>query len=314
MNIIESSVSEIRESDPQKQIELVARTCYKSEDKITDVSNKVICRSLYNNKHWAMLEHYVFVYELNNECEFKIPVFDYFDSQRFVNTTLHKVDDSYRSVISFSARSLLDMLEDCARRDTWEAKYQAEVVENLIEKVIYDYNCEDIFGNHFPRTNHDKYVKVDVSTLSAEEQFIHEWHTFKFVTDRGVSHELVRHRTASFAQESTRYCNYSQDKFGKELTFIKPANFDTFSNTAQTLFQSNCLNVEWMYLRMLEEGLTPQQARAVLPNSIKTEIVVTANAKEWNHIGNLRLRGVTGSPHPDMIELMTKLKEIYLEL
>lgn len=308
MRIIESSVSEICESDPQKQIELVARTCYKSEDKITDTSNKVICKSLYNNKHWAMLEHYVFVYE------FKIPVFDYFDSQRFINTTLHKVNGSCRYVISFSARSLLDMLEEYARQDTCEAKYQAEVVESLIEKVIYDYNCEEIFGNRFPRINHEEYIKIDVTTLSAEEQFIHEWHTFKFVTDRGVSHELVRHRNASFAQESTRYCNYGQDKFGKELTFIKPSNFDTFSNTSQTLFQSNCLNVEWVYLRMLEDGLTPQQARAVLPNSIKTEIVVTANAREWNHIGNLRLRGVTGSPHPDMLELMKKLKEIYPEL
>lgn len=314
MRIIESSVSEICESDPQKQIELVARTCYKSEDKITDTSNKVICKSLYNNKHWAMLEHYVFVYEIIKECEFKIPVFDYFNSQRFINTTLHKVNGSCRYVISFSARSLLDMLEEYARQDTCEAKYQAEVVESLIEKVIYDYNCEEIFGNRFPRINHEEYIKIDVTTLSAEEQFIHEWHTFKFVTDRGVSHELVRHRNASFAQESTRYCNYGQDKFGKELTFIKPSTFDKFSNTSQTLFQSSCLNAEWAYLRMLEEGLTPQQARAVLPNSIKTEIVVTANAREWNHIGNLRLRGLTGSPHPDMLELMKKLKELYPEL
>ena len=306
---------EINEKDPLKKIELIGRTCYKSEDRITDDSCVKFVSNLVSRKHLAILEHYVFVYELNNECESKLSLFDYFDSQRFVNATFHKVGGSYRYVISFNARSLIDILEDCAKRDTIEAKYQAQVVENLIEKVIYDYNCQNMFGNHFSGINHEEYIKIDdITSLSDKERLIHEYRTFKFVTDRGVSHELVRHRVASFAQESTRYANYSKDKFGSEITVIEPYNWDTMDDVSKELMSGSWKNAEYTYMELLKNGLQPQQARAVLPNELKTEIVVTASIGEWNHMGDLRLRGTTGSPHPDMKLLMERLKEIFPEL
>lgn len=124
-----------------------------------------------------------------------------------------------------------------------------------------------------------------------------------FICDRGVSHELVRHRIASFAQESTRYCNYSKDKFGNELTFIEP--FDSMMRSFnRTFWISSLAKAEMEYLHMLEHGETPQTARTVLPNSLKTEIIVTANYREWRHI--LWLRSAP-SAHPQMRELMIPL-------
>lgn len=123
-----------------------------------------------------------------------------------------------------------------------------------------------------------------------------------FICDRGVSHELVRHRMASFAQESTRYCNYSKDKFGNELTFIEPFFLkDEFSKRA---WIDACQECRRSYFDMLAAGSTPQEARSVLPNSLKTEIVVTANYREWRHI--LWLRSAP-SAHPQMRELMIPL-------
>lgn len=125
----------------------------------------------------------------------------------------------------------------------------------------------------------------------------------KFIVDRGVSHELVRHRVASFAQESTRYCNYGKSG---EVTFIKPCFFK--ENTLEMdNWEASCLVAERTYLDLLKNGATPQEARAVLPNSLKTEIVVTTNIREWRHILNLRAVGTTGKPHPQMLEVTVPL-------
>ncbi|MDR3436464.1 FAD-dependent thymidylate synthase [Telmatospirillum sp.] len=128
--------------------------------------------------------------------------------------------------------------------------------------------------------------------------------TVKFICDRGVSHELVRHRLASFSQESTRYCNYSKDKFGNELTFIRPCFFKE-GWEATILWQDAMANAEQTYLDMLKAGASPQEARSVLPNSLKTEIVVTANPREWKHI--FKLRCATAA-HPQMREVMIPLQ------
>ena len=128
----------------------------------------------------------------------------------------------------------------------------------------------------------------------------------KFICDRGVSHELVRHRLASFAQESTRYCNYSQDKFGKELTFIKPKFFEEGTDSYK-YWENAMADAENYYFSMLDFGCTPQEARSVLPNSIKTEIVMTANYREWRHFFWLRAAHKTGPAHPQMEELTVPL-------
>lgn len=130
----------------------------------------------------------------------------------------------------------------------------------------------------------------------------HEKISVRIICDRGVSHELVRHRIASYSQESTRYCNYSKDKFGGELTFIRPpwVSEEFGGNQAARAWKQAMQYAEFYYLKLLEYGWTPEQARTVLPNSLKTEIVVTMNLREWRHFFRLRCAPVA---HPQMREV-----------
>ena len=131
----------------------------------------------------------------------------------------------------------------------------------------------------------------------------HSFLSVKFITDRGVSHEIVRHRLCSFTQESTRYCDYSKDKFDKQLTFIKPIGMD--DKNRFIIWQTAMIQAEKYYLMMIDNKENPQQARSVLPNSLKTEIVVSANFREWKHI--FRLRAISKAAHPQMRDLMIPL-------
>lgn len=127
--------------------------------------------------------------------------------------------------------------------------------------------------------------------------------TVKFICDRGVSHEIVRHRLASYCQESTRYCNYSQDKFGREITVIEPLFADP-DTPAYAFWRDACEVAEMAYFNLLDAGWTPEKARSVLPNSLKTEIVMTANIREWRHF--LRLR-TSEAAHPQIREIAVPL-------
>lgn len=132
----------------------------------------------------------------------------------------------------------------------------------------------------------------------------------KFVVDRGVSHEIVRHRLASYSQESTRYCNYSKDKFGNELTFIRPVNFTEGSEEYET-WENAMERAERTYLKMVNElKVAPQDARSVLPNSLKTELIMTTNLREWRHFFQLR---TSGAAHPDMRWIAIQLLSLFAE-
>ena len=156
--------------------------------------------------------------------------------------------------------------------------------------------------------NRDHTAMIEHSSLS-----------IKFIVDRGVSHELVRHRIASFAQESTRYVNYSLDKFGNEINVIDIRNGIILDNKMKNM-DANTIEViinEWLlamedaekhYMKMIELGATPQIARSVLPNSTKTEITITANYREWRNFFKLR---IPNTAHPQMREItIPLLKEL----
>ena len=133
--------------------------------------------------------------------------------------------------------------------------------------------------------------------------------TVKFVCDRGVTHELVRHRLASFSQESTRYANYSDEKFGSELTFIKPLFWDEGSHEYRCWYAAVGV-AEAAYMDLLEMGARPEQARSVLPNSLKSELVMTCNLREWRHVLDLRSHPAA---HPQMREIINPLKELFAD-
>ena len=155
-----------------------------------------------------------------------------------------------------------------------------------------------------------KFVRMLINS-GHESTLEHGGMTVKFTVDRGISHEIVRHRLASYTQESTRYCNYSKDKFGNEITVIEPCFLDfsldenKFYSSAKTNeWATACTDSETRYFTLLAIGATPQEARAVLPNSLKTEVIMTANWREWRHF--LRLRAASDA-HPQIQEVARPL-------
>lgn len=135
--------------------------------------------------------------------------------------------------------------------------------------------------------------------------------TVKFICDRGVSHEIVRHRVASYCQESTRYCNYTKAGFGQEITVIKPCFWEDGS-VQMIRWEEAMKAAERTYMDMIDGGASPQEARSVLPNSLKTEVVMTANIREWRHFLKLRC---APAAHPQMREVALKLlKMVHQEI
>ena len=250
-----------------KQIEIAGRTCYKSEDKITDTSAKEFVERMIKSGHGAMLEHGT-VY------------------------LTHPIEN-------IASPSYLGI----------GTKYR----ENKYSKVNYDN-----WGTRYITTNYRVIIEndwlEDLQYLCDPTEYHEKRTTIKFICDRGVSHEFVRHRVFSFAQESTRYCNYSKDKFGNELTFIKPcfkansdSDIDVYNhNIALQEFEYSLIEAEKRYLRLLNLGWSPQQARAVLPNSLKTELVMTGFNSDWEHFFELR---TPATAHPQARELAIPLRE-----
>ncbi len=273
-----------------KQIEKVGRVCYKSEDKITEDSAKPFVDRMIKSGHGAMLEHgtvYLCIRKEGNES---------LEVDRYLMNPYSKI--AFRQ---FSNSRDMEIYITTNLR---------VLVENNWLKDL-EYICE-------PTEFHERRVTVH------------------FVCDRGVSHEFVRHRVMSFAQESTRYCNYSKDKFGNELTFIKPCWLDI--PTGQYVYWDGdwcdvdkmkiqlpegehkdidaflwtLNNAETHYTLLINSGWKPQEARAVLPNSLKTELVVTGFISDWNHFFDLRARGTTGAPHPQAKELAEPLMKEFI--
>ena len=261
-----------------KQIEIAGRTAYKSEDKITEDSAKQFVDMLISRGHTAPLEHGT-VY-LRGIAVRK----DYMS---------YHIDDYKNN--PYSRVYLVRDLED------------PDVIEFYITsnfRVLYENNWLE-----------------DLQYLSEPTKFHEKRITARFICSRSISHELVRHRTFSFVQESSRYCNYSKDRFNNKLTFIIPSWLNLSEEEANMflplahsgmelneegknhLIFFNGLDVaEQTYLLMLRRGFKPQEAREVLPNALKTEVVMTGFVSDWKHFFRLRttLLAETGKPHPDM--------------
>lgn len=165
------------------------------------------------------------------------------------------------------------------------------------------YQSEDAITDH----SYENFLKFIIGK-GHEAVLEHATVTAVVICDRGITHEIVRHRLASYCQESTRYCNYSKGKFGNEISVVRPPFWEEFSDEYLTWYAS-CQKAEDAYLDLLQSGATPQQARDVLPNSTKTQIAITMNIREWRHFFRLRCSPFA---HPQMIEIACKgLLEMY---
>ena len=250
-----------------KFIELAGRTCYKSENKITEDSASEFVDRMIKSGHGAMLEH--------GTIYLTIPVSD------ISNPIIYKyILNSYSKIFIDFTNSYIT------------TNYRVLIENNWLDDLKY---ISEPYLFHTKRT------------------------TVKFICDRGVSHEFVRHRVFSFAQESTRYCNYSKDKFNNELTFIIPCwiknlkegnyyaycEYNNSKNDTSKRWFDSCMSSEFVYTNLIEEGWKPQEARAILPNSLKTELIMTGFDSDWQNFFELRC---APNAHPQAKELADMLK------
>ena len=317
MRVVEPSVKyfDCWNKTPSEFIELVGRTCYKSTESITEGSSYSFVKGLINRKHNAMLEHF-WVHLFFDRCHIShiMNVLRVTAEDLGMSTAcdiMHHIELSENQSGTYMSMPIRVPLEWADRARDRGVKC-VSILSSLVGSVdpVFDYyfegfssplSCvvmsEQEFTAHMRRT----YSNVEDYMREVKK---HVPHSILFVCDRGVSHELVRHRPCSFAQESTRYCNYSKDKFGGEIAVIKPLFFEEGDYKYES-WKSAMEEAEHYYFLLLAKGATPQEARSVLPNSLKTEIIVTANEVEWQHIINLRYHGTTGAPHPQMKEVMS---------
>ena len=303
MKIISPSVEILRSGletefcTPEQFIEKVGRTCYKSEDKITDDSAAKFVGNLIKRGHEAMVEHWDLVFKADYDTlNYLIK-----NGSEYLRGTIRFNGEKHPGIISGNMR---------AWRDTIELFVEdLGILPKCLCSTVRDY---PIFFPEYqdllPETIDESIlIPISISDLNEEERRVHQSITVKFVCDRGVSHELVRHRVASFAQESTRYCNYSLDKFGREITVIRPSWCEEGSD-AYKAWKVSCEIEEAAYFNMLDVGCTTQEARSVLPNSTKTEVVMTMTRGWWDHFFDLRC---DKAAHPDMQEVAGLCKELF---
>ena len=301
MKLIDPSVELIVEQNPYKLVERIGRTCYKSESAITEDSCYGFVERLVKRKHFAMLEHARFNFIVtsgNSENIFiqSVPSTLFNIQQVYV----HKVPELYKIntwVVNVSMSHLYNPKWKLQVGDLFDK------MRDIVEAVYKD--------NGDPKNPERSLQLVDtVPDKYDNNRKEYTYASAKFIVDRGISHELVRHRCA-VAQESTRYCDYSKDKFGGELTFVKPSEYDTWIGLIQNEFKNMMQTAENSYKWLVTKGkLTPQIARAWLPNALKTEVILTMPMSQWNHFFNMRYFGETGAPHPDMKVIAGKLHQL----
>lgn len=297
-----------------KMIEIAGRTCYKSEDKITEDSAKKFVQMLIDKNHTAMLEHgTVYLYSLNSDNKLKHYAFNPYST--------------YKDIYSHKEVCQGDV-------DYYSHEYVTTNYRVLYENGWLDdlkYLCE-------PTEHHAKRVTV------------------KFNTDIGITREANRHRVNSMAEQSTRYCNYSKDRFGNRITValnedINPEEYTEALNrwsrgdikSPRSAFRTMCgaiynfcedsfsaielwifgnASCEFTYMELIKRGWTPQQARRVLPLDLHSELVHTAFVGNWDHFFDLRARGKyidskgrewNSYPHPDMKALAVPLLEEFIK-
>lgn len=311
MKIVKPSFEILKKDfiNPQRYIETIARTCYKSEDKITDTSNRKFIATLQKAEHWAMLEHFIFIYEVTDGLVRILKELH----PRFINLA----EGSKFKYISFSARSLLDIEKNLKSKLTSDKNKELattlNVIQYLINTTIKTYDCYELFGKEREKDIENNFLDIvplyPIKPVLPEEveedckKYV-DWFSVRFTVSRGISHELVRHRIASFAQESQRYVAYTKEKNGGEISVIEPCFFNKESK-AFKIWADSQLKAEKDYFCLInEEGAKAQEAREVLTNSTKTEIIVTATHDEWEKIFGLRC----DSPaHPTMRQVMIPL-------
>jgi len=286
------------------RLEACGRICYKSEEKISEGSALPFVKKIAEHGHNSVMEMAVVTLRLRCSsqqitdfmgCQPKFLIVDPVVNGLLVTGSIRAFRELYLSFPeSVLVQAMVDFLgasHPYLLEGVWQPVNRQKGVSIAVEKMTLD----------------------EVEHLEPLLLSRHRFLSVKFIVNRAVTHELVRHRPCSFLQESQRYCRYSQDKFGKQVTFIRPLFFAPDSNEYK-LWQQAMELTEDLYLQLLETS-TPQAARTVLPNSCKTEIIVYCNLAEWKHIFRLRTSpAAEPSMREVMIPLEAEIKERYPEV
>ncbi|MCI2068845.1 MAG: FAD-dependent thymidylate synthase [Bacilli bacterium] len=278
MIYLDPSFTEIKAEDQAVKVALAAHNCYQVEK--NDDPEGFLLR-LKGFKHFAMFEHARFVINCSKELYEEI----IFLHNRFIdfgeNEGKYYLSFSYRPLLEDEKtfKKLIGLLPSSSRF------LFTETEDNNQGRVLTE---QEISSLPYPLYKKLAYVSL------------------RIVTDRGVTHELVRHRLASYAQESTRYCNYAKDKFSSQLTIIRPLDYQG----REALYDQAFKNAEDSYFALLKAGATPEQARAVLPTKLKATIIITASIEEYETIFFLRC---SNRAHPDMRQVMEPIQDYFLK-
>ena len=294
-----------------RHIERCGRVCYKSENLIANDTAADFVSRIIKRGHEAVLEHASFCFILTSPAQ--ILVEDTIELLRMNgrNVFLRLTSNGSRKIVSGNVRAWRDyflMLQ--AEGICCPSCFAQFILDNPV--LFPEFAGLTSYSPYFtaqPPHKDGVALVVCPNSLPAKEQTVHLDKTLLFVCDRGVSHEIVRHRVASFCQESTRYCNYSKGRFGGEISVIKPLYLDE-GTPGYRIWEHGCESAETAYFDLLDCGCSPQEARAVLPNSLKTEVIMTANIQEWQHFIGLR---TSSAAHPQMREVATQARHALLK-
>jgi len=306
MKVITPHFTILEDLDSQSlavRIEACGRICYKSEDKISSESAEPFIRNIIKHGHNSVTEMAVLTLKVA------------YDSESFASQ-LFKLLPKFLHIDRIEKKELLITGSVRAFRELYQANPSVKMVKAIAEFLgkRHPLFYEDLLPARGLVKQEgvlvEKVPLETVETLPADLLVKHRHIAVLFIVNRAITHEIVRHRPVSYLQESQRYCRYSQDKFGNEVSFIKPMFFKEGSDE-YTLWEQAMLETEKIYLKLLETS-SPQAARTVLPNSCKTELITFANLLEWLHIFKLRTsKGAEPSMREVMIPLLKKFQEKY---
>lgn len=306
MKVITPHFTILEDLDSQSlavRIEACGRICYKSEDKISSESAEPFIRNIIKHGHNSVTEMAVLTLKVA------------YDSESFASQ-LFQLLPKFLHIDRIEKKELLITGSVRAFRELYQANPSVKMVKAIAEFLgkRHPLFYEDLLPARGLVKQEgvlvEKVPLETVETLPADLLVKHRHIAVLFIVNRAITHEIVRHRPVSYLQESQRYCRYSQDKFGNEVSFIKPMFFKEGSDE-YTLWEQAMLETEKIYLKLLETS-SPQAARTVLPNSCKTELITFANLLEWLHIFKLRTsKGAEPSMREVMIPLLKKFQEKY---
>lgn len=286
MIFVEPYAELLEEENPLIKIERVGRLCYKSESEYTEETAVKFVNRLIRNKHFAMLEHAVFTF-VSPDIIWKSGKYESYGVA--VSTIYNKKHIRGGQLITCNLRFILEHKISrfmSVLMTEYPIFKELELSKFFPSGVKSDSDCPFSLVKN-PYLMYKDYV---------EDILKHVYLTFHIVCDRGVSHEIVRHRVASYAQESTRYCNYGKDD---SIKFIEPCW--EMTGEERRAFNNALDKAEEVYTYLVNDlKVAPQKARYVLPNGLKTELFMTASVTEYDHFLRLRYYGATGSPHPQM--------------